>query len=265
MNEFIVSIESELRLGVFVSVFVILTIVEIFRPRRWLRFSKSKRWLANIGITVFNTVIMRLIIPVAALSIALQFEETQQGLFHQLSVPAFIAIPAFLVIFDCVIYWQHRLFHKIPILWRLHRMHHTDPDIDFTTATRFHPIEIFISAFIKISVVALLGAPAVAVVLAEVILNASAMFNHSNIKIPLAADRLLRKIIVTPDMHRVHHSIFRREHDSNYGFNLSCWDYLFSSYVNQPEGGHDDMEIGISGFQDRSSFNPVKMLFQPLK
>ncbi|MBI1942358.1 MAG: sterol desaturase family protein [Betaproteobacteria bacterium] len=223
---------------------------EIAAPRRALTVSKSARWTANLGIVVLNSVIVRLLFPAAAVGVALYAEAHGWGLFNAYALPAWVAIVASVVALDLAIYLQHVLFHAVPALWRLHRMHHADLDFDVTTGARFHPLEIVLSMLIKLAAIAALGAPAAAVLAFEILLNALSMFNHGNVRIPERVDLLLRRVVVTPDMHRVHHSIERDETDSNFGFNLSLWDRLFGTYRQQPRAGHEAMTIGIPGFRD---------------
>ena len=263
MNAYIADSESALRLGVFVSFFIVLAVLELIIPRRRLRYSKMQRWASNIGLSVFNTIFLRLLIPIAGMGAALFAAERNWGLFNQVELPIWLSTIVFLVFFDMTIYWQHRLYHMVPVLWRFHRMHHTDMDYDFTTGSRFHPVSILISSLIKVGLILLTGPPAVAVILAEVILNATSMFNHSNIKLPDWLEPRLRKVIVTPAMHRIHHSVERSEHDKNFGFNLSCWDRIFSSYLDRAEKEQTEIDIGIKGFQDKKSLNMITLLFQP--
>ena len=225
-------------------------------PKRKLIASKKRRWLTNIGISVAGTALLRFMaitaVPVAAIAAAIYAEQHQIGLLNQVSWPQWLKIVVALLVLDLAIWAQHFASHKIPLFWRLHQVHHADRDIDVTTAVRFHPVEIGLSMLWKIVVVVPLGALPFAVFLFEVVLNACAMFNHANIALPAWFDRVLRLFIVTPDMHRVHHSVLRREHDSNYGFNLSLWDRLFRTYTAQPEGGHQGMTIGLPPYQSEA-------------
>jgi sterol desaturase/sphingolipid hydroxylase (fatty acid hydroxylase superfamily) len=245
-----------IRLATFASVFVVMALVELLWPKRKLIASKKRRWLTNIGISVAGTTLLRLMailaVPVAAIAAAIYAEQHQIGLLNQVSWPQWLKIVVALLVLDLAIWAQHLASHKIPLFWRLHQVHHADRDIDVTTAVRFHPVEIGLSMLWKIAVVVPLGAAPFAVFLFEVILNACAMFNHANIALPQEFDRVLRAFIVTPDMHRVHHSVLRREHDSNYGFNLSLWDRLFRTYTAQPEGGHQGMTIGLPPYQSEA-------------
>jgi sterol desaturase/sphingolipid hydroxylase (fatty acid hydroxylase superfamily) len=253
MDEFLDQGDDLLRFAVFAGVFLVMAAVEFFWPKRKLIASKGRRWLTNIGISVTAGVLIRLmataIVPIAAVAVAFYAEDHQIGLLNHAPWPAWVKVAVSLVLLDLAIWAQHLASHKIPVLWRLHKVHHADRDIDVTTAVRFHPIEIGLSMLWKIVVVLVLGAPPLAVFLFEVILNACAMFNHANVALPGWADAILRLVVVTPDMHRVHHSVRRREHDSNYGFNLSLWDRLFRTYTAQPEGGHQGMTIGLNTYQ----------------
>lgn len=253
MDEFLDQGDDLLRFAVFAGVFLVMAAVEFFWPKRKLIASKGRRWLTNIGISVTAGVLIRLmataIVPIAAVTAAFYAEDHEIGLLNHAPWPAWVKVAVSLVLLDLAIWAQHLASHKIPVLWRLHKVHHADRDIDVTTAVRFHPIEIGLSMLWKIVVVLVLGAPPLAVFLFEVILNACAMFNHANVALPGWADAILRLVVVTPDMHRVHHSVRRREHDSNYGFNLSLWDRLFRTYTAQPEGGHQGMTIGLNTYQ----------------
>ena len=250
MLEFIVSHELAVRLGCFFGVFALMAGWELRAPCRALTVSKVQRWTANLGIVVLNTVVLRLIFPAAAVGMALFAQQHGWGVFNYFRTPEWLAVLASVMVLDCAIYLQHVMVHAVPALWRLHRVHHADLDFDVTTGARFHPIEIVLSMLIKFAVIAVLGPPLVAVVIFEVLLNATAMFNHSNVRLPLALDRVLRLIVVTPDMHRVHHSVEDDETNSNFGFSLPWWDRLFGTYRAQPRGGHQNMSIGIRGYRD---------------
>jgi sterol desaturase/sphingolipid hydroxylase (fatty acid hydroxylase superfamily) len=245
-----------IRLAVFTSVFVAMALIELLWPKRRLIVSKKKRWLTNIGISAAGTLLLRLMamlaVPVAAIAAAFYAQAHQIGLLNQVACPQWVKVVIALLALDLAIWVQHLASHKIPIFWRLHQVHHADRDIDVTTAVRFHPVEIGLSMVWKIAVVVPLGASPLAVFLFEVILNACAMFNHANIALPVWLDRVLRLIVVTPDMHRVHHSVLHREHDSNYGFNLSVWDRLFRTYTAQPKAGHQGMTIGLTPYQSEA-------------
>jgi sterol desaturase/sphingolipid hydroxylase (fatty acid hydroxylase superfamily) len=254
-----------LRLTVFFSVFFLLALFELLFPRRKLSQSKGRRWAGNLSVSVINAVLLRFTLPLAGVGTAVLAQEKNWGLLNQLELPAYAGILIFLLLFDFTIYWQHRLFHLVPILWRLHRMHHTDLDYDVTTGSRFHPASILLSAIIKIGLALVLGPSVVAILIAEILLNITSMFNHSNIYIPLKVDRVLRYFVVTPDMHRVHHSVDSVEHNHNFGFNFPWWDRLFGSYQDQPRVEHQIMKIGISAFQKDQSINLLSLLKQPFQ
>lgn len=239
--------ESTLRLAAFLGVFAALAVWEALSPRRARSRTRSRRWPTNLGLSVLNTLVLRVAFPAAAVGAALWADEGGWGLFNQLAVPGWLAVGASILVLDLAVYGQHRLSHAVPWLWRLHRLHHIDLDVDVTTAGRFHPLEILLSMLWKIAVVAALGAPPVAVLAFEILLSATAMFSHAQIALPPAVDRLLRAVLVTPDMHRVHHSIHRDETDSNYGTLVSTWDRMFRSYRDQPRDGHEAMVLGIEG------------------
>ncbi len=250
MDNFITTYETAIRLGFFFGIFLLMAVWEILAPRRALTQPKGLRWLNNIGLVVLNTVLLRLLFPLAAVGIAIHAGAQQWGLLNQVDIPGWLAVPFAVVVLDAAIYMQHLMFHAVPVFWRLHRVHHADLDFDVTTGARFHPIEIVLSMLIKFAVIVLLGPPVLAVVIFEVLLNGTSMFNHANVRIPLAVDRLVRLLIVTPDMHRVHHSHRQHETNSNFGFNLSVWDRLFGTYRDQPQDGHKDMIIGIDTWRD---------------
>lgn len=245
--------ETGFRLLAFLGVFAVVAGLEFVSPRRKLRLSRARRWLTNLTIIAVDNVIVRLMaslaVPLVAVAAAVFAEEQGIGLFNWLGWPAAIEVLIAIVVLDFALWLQHVASHKVPLFWRLHQMHHADPDIDITTGIRFHPIEIALSMLWKIIWVLALGASALAVVLFEVILNAGAMFSHANLKLPNWLDRVLRIVIVTPDMHRVHHSVVRLEHDSNYGFNLSIWDRIMGTYTDQPNNGHEGMTIGLAPYQ----------------
>ncbi len=229
-----------------------MTLWESWRPFRSLTDPRSKRWPVNLGILVLSTAFVRLAVPLGALAAATRAEESSFGLLNQLAIPAWLRFALALLALDLAIYLQHIVFHKVPLLWRLHRVHHCDRDFDATTALRFHPIEILMSAGIKLLAVTLLGAPAAAVLVFEVVLNGAAMFNHSNASLPRGLDSLVRLFLVTPDMHRVHHSTLQRETDSNYGFNLPWWDRIFGTYIADAELGRANVKIGLEEHQETS-------------
>ncbi len=240
-----------IRFGFFIAVLGIMAVWEILVPRRALNVSKSIRWINNLGIVALNTIILRLIFPAAAVGMAALADTQDWGILNYIQSPIWLAVIVSVIIMDAVIYFQHVLVHAVPLLWRLHRVHHADLDFDVTTGSRFHPIEIILSLLIKFATIIMLGPPIIAVVLFEVLLNSTSMFNHANVQIPQKVDRLLRWFVVTPDMHRVHHSVENDETNSNFGFNLPWWDRLFGTYRNQPRAGHKQMIIGINTFRDR--------------
>jgi sterol desaturase/sphingolipid hydroxylase (fatty acid hydroxylase superfamily) len=265
MSELLLGNEPAIRLFAFASIFAVMAAWEIAAPRRDQRIGRGTRWPSNIGVVVLDTVLVRLLFPTTAVGLALVAEAQGWGLFHALALPIWVSVPLAVLALDLAIYLQHVLFHAVPALWRLHRMHHADLEFDVTTGARFHPIEILLSMGIKLGVVAALGAPAVAVLAFEVLLNATSMFNHSNVRMPAWLDRVLRWIVVTPDMHRVHHSIAARETNSNFGFNLPWWDRLFGTYRDQPAAGHEGMTIGIEQFRDPAEQRLDHMLTQPFR
>ena len=250
MEDFIMQNEKTIRLGFFLGVFTVMALFEVIAPRRALSHSKIVRWGNNLGLTIFNTFVLRVLFPTAAVGMALFAQEQGWGVFNYYPIAFPIAIIASVIVMDFFIYIQHVMVHAIPLLWRLHRVHHADLDYDVTTGARFHTLEIILSMGIKFAVILLLGPPIVAVVMFEIILNATAMFNHSNVRIPEAIDKILRSFIVTPDMHRVHHSVADDEANSNFGFSLPWWDRLFGTYRAQPRGGHAGMTIGIRSYRD---------------
>ena len=261
----LLSTEPFIRLGVFGSILAAMVVWELLAPRRRQSIGRASRWPSNIGVVVLDTVLVRLMFPIGAVALALLGEARGWGLLNAFDVSVWVAVPLGIVLLDLAIYLQHVLFHAVPALWRLHRMHHADLEFDVTTGIRFHPIEILLSMGIKLGVVAALGTPAVAVLIFEVLLNATSMFNHSNVCMPAWLDRALRWVVVTPDMHRVHHSIVARETNSNFGFNLPWWDRLFGTYRSQPAAGHDAMTIGIEEFRQPAEQRLDRMLTQPFR
>ncbi len=249
-NEFVLDQELPIRLGFFIGIFAVMAVWELIAPRRALSISKAVRWTNNLGLVLLNSFLLRILFPAAAVGVAAFAEEQGWGLFNHIEASFLLAVVASIIALDFIIYLQHVMVHAVPALWRLHRVHHADLDFDVTTGARFHPLEIILSLLIKFAVILLLGPPLVAVVIFEVILNATSMFNHSNVRIPGPVDAILRLVIVTPDMHRVHHSVEDDETNSNFGFNLPWWDRLFGTYRGQPRGGHQQMTIGIRTFRD---------------
>lgn len=246
--------ESAIRLSVFLGLFVLLAALEWLLPRRPRVQPRPGRWFTNWGIIVLDTLTLRLLallLPLLAVGAAVDAGQAGWGLLNAVAWPFWFETVLAILILDFVIWGQHLVTHKVPLLWRLHRVHHADRDMDVTTAIRFHPVEIALSMLLKIGVVYLLGPSALAVIVFEIMLNGTAMFNHANLKLPLWLDSIVRKVLVTPDMHRVHHSVHRHEHDSNYGFALSIWDQMFGTYIAQPQEGHDAMEVGLEWQDDR--------------
>ena len=248
----LLAVEPALRLGAFFGILALMAGWETLAPRRALKLARRMRWPANLGMVVLNSVLIRLLFPAAAVGMALFAQANGWGIFNHFALPGWAALAAGVVLLDLAIYLQHVLFHAVPALWRLHRMHHADLDIDVTTGARFHPVEIVLSMLIKFAAIVALGVPPEGVLLFEVLLNGTSMFNHANVRMPVRLDRAIRAFVVTPDMHRVHHSIERDETNSNFGFNLSLWDRLFGTYRAQPRAGHEAMRIGIPEFRDPS-------------
>ena len=263
MSEALLLAEPYIRLAAFGGIFALMAIWELFLPRRRQPPSRHLRWPGNLGIVVLDTLLVRIIFPMTAVGLALVAAAQGWGLLSVIDLPSWIAVVAAVVLLDLAIYLQHVLFHAVPALWRLHRMHHADLAFDVTTGLRFHPVEILLSILIKLAVIAALGASALGVLIFELLLNATSMFNHGNVDMPRPLDRILRWIVVTPDMHRVHHSIIARETNSNFGFNLPWWDRLFGTYRSQPAAGHDQMTIGIEQFRDPRELRLDRMLLQP--
>ena len=265
MPESLLANEQLVRIAFFLGVLAVMAAWEVGAPRRRREIPRLLRWTNNLGVVAVDTILVRLTFPVVAVGLAIMAEERGWGLFNVLEAPAWIAFAVSLLALDLAIYLQHVMFHAVPALWRLHRMHHADLEFDVTTGLRFHPVEILLSMGIKLAVVAVLGPPAVAVLVFEILLNGTAMFNHGNVRIPLGLDRVLRWLVVTPDMHRVHHSIHPSETNSNFGFNLPWWDRLLGTYRAQPREGHEGMTIGIEQFRTSRDLWLDRMLIQPLR
>jgi sterol desaturase/sphingolipid hydroxylase (fatty acid hydroxylase superfamily) len=265
MGDSLTAAEPLLRFGAFLAVFVLVALWEVLAPKRMLRFTRAQRWPHNLALIALNAGIVRLLAPGAAIAVALSGEAHGWGLFNVVTLPSWATILISVVLLDLAVYFQHVLFHAVPALWRLHRVHHADMDYDVTTGLRFHPIEILLSIGIKCAVIAALGTPAVAVLAFEVLLNGASMFNHANARFPFVVDRWLRWLIVTPDMHRVHHSVVPREMNSNFGFSLPWWDRLFGTYRAQPAAGHEAMRIGVDGLQGLEEVRLTRLLTQPLR
>ena len=250
MAQWIMANESWLRLLSFVSVLVVMALWEQLSPRRPRIARRGPRWATHLVLVAINTALVRVLLPGTAIGVAVLAEGAGWGLFHHYDMPYWLSLIIGVIALDFVIYLQHVMFHAVPGFWRLHRVHHADLDFDVTTGIRFHPIEIFLSMLIKFASIVALGAPAAAVLIFEVLLNATSMFNHGNVSLPHSVDRWLRLLVVTPDMHRVHHSVLPHETNSNFGFNLPWWDRLLGTYRDQPEAGHDGMTIGLEGWRD---------------
>jgi sterol desaturase/sphingolipid hydroxylase (fatty acid hydroxylase superfamily) len=244
------STETIIRAAGFIGVFATMAAWEVAAPRRTLTVGKTCRWFSNLGLVTLNSILVRLVLPLSAFGTAAIAAEHHWGLLNHWSAPAWIKFAIAVAALDFAIYLQHVLFHAVPALWRLHMVHHADLDFDVTTGLRFHTLEILVSTFLKIVVVAALGPPVWAVLTFEVLLNATSMFNHANVRLPAWLDRVVRLIVVTPDMHRIHHSVERPETNSNFGFNLPWWDRLLGTYRSQPAAGHDNMQIGVSHVRD---------------
>ncbi len=255
--------ERVIRLGFFLGIFTLMMLWEGLAPRRARTLSRLVRWPGNLGIVAFNTLLLRLVFPTAAVGLALIGDERGWGLLNNVPLPSWVAVVSAVIVLDLALYLQHVLFHAVPLLWRVHRMHHADLFFDLTTGVRFHPLEILLSMGIKFMIIAALGPPAAAVLIFEVLLNATSTFNHGNVCLQEELDRVLRWIVVTPDMHRVHHSIVPQETNSNFGFNLPWWDRLFGTYRPQPAAGHERMTIGIEQFRDPRELRLHRMLIQP--
>ncbi|MDQ1278030.1 MAG: Fatty acid hydroxylase protein [Thermodesulfobacteriota bacterium] len=253
--------ETAIRSGCF----MVITVLESAAPRRPLIVNRPVRWFGNLSVQLVNGILPRLLFPILPVGMAALWAQEGWGLLNMVPMPPMVAILLSLLVFDLIIYAQHFLFHRINLFWRLHRMHHTDMDLDLTTALRFHPLGIVISLLIKMAAVAVFGPPAVAVFVFEILLNGMAMFNHGNYRIPARMDDRLRKIVVTPDMHLVHHSSLRQESNHNYGFNLSWWDRLFRTYQAEPAAGRERMTIGLSGFLDDRYARFGKMILNPFE
>jgi sterol desaturase/sphingolipid hydroxylase (fatty acid hydroxylase superfamily) len=271
MDHWIFEYESAIRLGCFFGIFALMALLETRFPRLPYTIKKvrSIRWFNNISLAVIASIFTRILLPISLISFAVYCQTSALGLFNQRSFAQSNSVFIFiisLILFDFIIYWQHRMFHKIPLLWRLHKVHHSDKSFDVSTGIRFHPLEILLSIAIKFSVVGIFGLTPESIIAFEVLLNALALFNHSNVKIPVTLDYYLRKLVVTPDMHRVHHSQIPKETNSNFGFNISLWDRLFGSYQDQPSLGHENIEIGLKDYIDSDEPNKLtKMLSMPFR
>ena len=250
--------ETIVRLGIFAGALIIFSSLEAIFPRRARNLPRQGRWLTHIGITVINSLAVRILGPLTAIAIAIWASTNEIGLFNLTEFPLWVEVTLAFILLDFAIYLQHIISHRVPLFWRFHKVHHTDRDLDASSAIRFHPIEILLSMLYKCGLVLLIGPAAIAVLIFEIVLNASAIFNHANLRLPLGLDKILRAIIVTPDMHRVHHSVIEGETNSNFGFNFSLWDKLCRTYKAQPQEGHKNMTIGLSEHQNSS---PAKLLW----
>ena len=264
MVDSIITDDATWRLNIFIATLLIMLAWEHFRPARAAHVSVAIRRVNNLLLVTISTLLIRLTVLVLAIGVAAQAGNRGWGLFNMFDAPAFVAIPVVVLALELAVYWQHRVFHWVPWLWRLHRVHHSDLDFDTTTGLRFHPVEMIISMLFKMFIVLLLGASATSVVIFEVLLNASSLFNHGNVRLPVALERPVRWLLVTPDMHRVHHSALPVETNSNFGFLLSCWDRMFGTYRAQPGEGHTGMTVGLMEFRDRRAVDILALLLQPL-
>ena len=265
MEPFVLSHETAVRLTAFGAVLAAFMALEALAPRRPRRDRRARRWTANLAMVGLGALAMRLAIPLMAVEAALRAEAADWGLFNWLALPSAVEIVAAVILLDLVVYGQHRLFHRVPLLWRLHAMHHTDLDLDATSGVRFHPLEYVLSMAIKVAAVWLLGAAALAVIAFELLLNATSIFNHSNLRLPAGWDRWLRLVVVTPDMHVVHHSIDPAEHNRNFGFNLPWWDRLFGTYTAAPRAGPVGLTIGLEDRQEASELGLGRLLWMPFE
>lgn len=253
--------ETALRLSIFASALILFSVLEAFFPRRSRSLARKERWLTHLGITVIDSLAVRILGPLTAIAVAIWASEKNIGLFNLTQWPLWVEVAAAFILLDFAIYIQHVISHRVPLFWCFHKVHHTDRDLDASSAVRFHPVEIILSMLYKCGLVLIIGPAALAVLIFEIVLNASAIFNHANLRLPLGFDKVLRAFIVTPDMHRVHHSVIEEETNSNFGFNFSLWDRVFRTYKAEPDAGHDGMTIGLSEHQSSQPAN----LFWSLK
>jgi len=261
-ESWLIQYQTPLRVGFFLGLFALIAVWEWLKPRRQQSARRVSRWANNLGLVVVASLLVRLVVPMGLAVIAFQVQAAGWGLFNHLTLSLWLEIVLALVLLDLAIYWQHRMFHQVPVLWRLHRVHHSDLAFDVSTAVRFHPLEILLSIFIKGLLVLMLGIPATAIIIFEVILNGVALFNHGNIRLPKGLDGVLRSVLVTPDMHRVHHSNIPSETNSNYGFNLSIWDKIFGSHTAQPQKGHQGINIGLKEYSSQQQSNDFMALLK---
>jgi len=263
MNYFVLDDEVFVRLVFFLAILGCMALWELFAPRRPLHAPKSRRWFGNLGIVFIDSAALRFLMPVTAMAAASSAASHDWGLLHSVGITGWLAVLLGVAALDIAIYFQHVMFHAVPLFWRLHKVHHTDLDIDVTTGVRFHPLEVLFSMGIKVGVVLFFGAPVLAVLAFEVLLNGTSMFNHGNVGMAHGVDKCLRLLVVTPDMHRVHHSVIIQETNSNFGFNFPWWDRLFGTYRPQPSAGHDDMVIGIARYRDPKDLTLPRLLVLP--
>jgi sterol desaturase/sphingolipid hydroxylase (fatty acid hydroxylase superfamily) len=258
--------ETWIRLGCFAGVLIIMMLWEGLKPNRRSPVSAKQRWFSNFSMVLLGALVARLIVPTGLAALAIYAQNNQLGLWNLISVDLWISVPVTVLLLDCLIYWQHRLFHRVPMLWRIHRVHHADPHLDASTGLRFHPLEIALSLVIKLIAVIALGAPLLAILIFEVVLNATSLFNHANVKLPSNIEKPLRKVIVTQAMHRIHHSQVVSETDSNFGFNLSIWDRFFGSYTDQAKNGDEGIKLGLKEYSNAQTNTSLKaLLLMPFK
>src|SRR5439155_3579387 len=262
-DAFLIGNEPAIRLGVFLSSFVLIALWELFTPRRVLEIPRRVRWANNLGLAVVNVLLVRVLFPSAAVGMAILAGERGVGLLNVFPMSYPLAVILSLLSLDLMMYLMHLMFHAVPAFWRAHRVHHADVDFDVTTGVRFHPVQIVLSIPIKFAVIFVLGPPVLAVLVFEVVFNAVLVFSHANIRIPTAVDRVLRWFMVTPDMHRLHHSVDATETNSNFGFALTWWDRLFGTYRAEPVAGHERMIIGVDQFRARREVWLDRLLLQP--
>ncbi|WBW94888.1 sterol desaturase family protein [Oceanirhabdus sp. W0125-5] len=255
-----------IRVGAFIGTLVIMLILQKIIPRRKFEFNFWKRDLSNMAIVILNNLVIFILLPLVPIKMAFIAQEKGIGLFNKINIVTGVKVAIEVILLDLLLYWQHRIFHKVGFLWKLHKMHHVDLELDSTTGVRFHTIEIIISTLLKIGLIALIGASPVSVVIFEIILNSASMFNHGNIYLSSKVDNILRKILITPDMHRVHHSIYKNERDKNFGFSVPWWDFIFKSYKAQPKDGHLKMKLGVEDMpKERYTYFPGMLLLPFLK
>ena len=258
--------DTYIRIGFFITVLTVMILWESLRPNRTSPIYKHNRWFSHFFLVIFGVVAARLMIPTGLAAVAIYAQNNNLGMWNQISITLWLTVPISLLLLDCLIYWQHRFFHHIPIFWRIHKVHHADPHLDASTGLRFHPLEIALSLVVKIAAVLILGAPVLSILIFEISLNATSIFTHSNIKLPVKFDKLLRTLIVTQTMHRIHHSQIVSETNSNFGFNLSIWDRLFGSYIEAGQNGDDGIKLGLKEYSNPQTNTSLKaLLLMPFK